>query len=37
MHRLDPVIANNIIAVSSEGKLIAAGNGFGAVEVWELR
>lgn len=31
------IIGIKTIAVSSDGKLIAAGNSFGAVEVWELR
>jgi hypothetical protein len=31
------MIGIKTIAVSSDGKLIAAGNSFGAVEVWELR
>ena len=31
------IIGIKTIAVSSDGKLIAVGNGFGAVEVWELR
>jgi tricorn protease-like protein len=31
------MIAINTIAVSPDGRLIAAGNIFGDVEVWELR
>jgi tricorn protease-like protein len=31
------MIAINTIAVSSDGRCIAAGNSFGEVEVWELR
>ncbi|HET9281017.1 MAG TPA: hypothetical protein VFR24_03540 [Candidatus Angelobacter sp.] len=31
------MIAINTIAVSSDGRFIAAGNSFGEVEVWELR
>jgi hypothetical protein len=31
------MIAINTIAVSSDGKLIAVGNAFGNVELWELR
>jgi hypothetical protein len=30
------IIAIKTLAVSSDGRLIAVGNGFGAVEVWEL-
>jgi hypothetical protein len=36
-HSPPSMIAINTIAVSSDGRFIAAGNSFGAVEVWELR